>query len=134
MMTGLHDCTRCGKKLTSRQSLWNHNQRCKLDGKSGSGLMYDYDTKTKLRDLMKTADPEISIERPSLGKRDSCDESFLVSSTGEGFECKEPIEDNEETDVMLAMVEAKPVMMKTIVMKMMKTIHVRVFGRYCWKN
>ena len=51
MMTGLHDCTRCGKKLTSRQSLWNHNRRCKLNGKGEPGLMYDYDTKPKLHDL-----------------------------------------------------------------------------------
>ena len=53
----MHGCTKCGKQLTSRQSLWNHRQRCELNGKSGSGLMYDYNAKPRLHDLMEAAGP-----------------------------------------------------------------------------
>ena len=78
-------CLRCSKWMRS-DNLKRHSERCKLQpeykqGASGSGLMYDYNAKPRLHDLMEAAGPEKSQERPSLGKDDSCDESFLVSST-----------------------------------------------------
>ena len=82
-------CLRCSKRMRS-DNLKRHSERCKLQpeykqGASGSGLMHNYRIKenSHLHDLMEAAGPEKSQERPSLGKDDSCDESFLASSTGD---------------------------------------------------
>ena len=80
-------CLRCSKWMHS-DHLKRHSEGCNSQpeykqGESGSGLVNHYNAKPRLHDLMEAADPEKSPERPSLGKDDSCDESFLASSTGD---------------------------------------------------
>ena len=92
MLGKTSQCLQCSKWMRSdnlkRHSEGSNSQPVYKQGKSGSDLMYDYNAKPRLHDLMEAAGPEKSQERPSLGKDDSCDESFLASSTGDELRSK----------------------------------------------
>ena len=54
----MYRCNPCSKTYQQRQSLFRHKQICKSqppNGKRGSGMLYDYDAKPKLHNLIEAA-------------------------------------------------------------------------------